>query len=62
MNLAFLRTFAGRVVLIGLAIRIADYFVGLAKKAQGNVSEMARKAGMERHHVRAFLRKYGIER
>jgi len=24
------------------------------------VSEMARQSGMERHHVRAYLRKYGI--
>ncbi len=37
-----------------------DYFTSLAKGAKGNVSEMARQSGMERHHVRAYLRKYGI--
>ena len=31
-------------------------------RAKGNVSEMARQSGMERHHVRAYLRKYGIEK
>ncbi len=39
-----------------------EYFTNLAASAHGNVSEMARQAGMERHHVRAYLRKYGIER
>jgi DNA-binding NtrC family response regulator len=39
-----------------------DYFTALAKASKGNVSEMARQSGMERHHVRAYLRKYGIER
>jgi DNA-binding NtrC family response regulator len=39
-----------------------DYFIGLAKRAKGNVSEMARQSGMERHHVRAYLRKYGLDR
>jgi DNA-binding NtrC family response regulator len=39
-----------------------DYFVGLAKRCKGNVSEMARKSEMERHHVRAYLRKYGIDK
>jgi DNA-binding NtrC family response regulator len=39
-----------------------DYFTQLAKAAKGNVSEMARQSGMERHHVRAYLRKYGIEK
>jgi DNA-binding NtrC family response regulator len=39
-----------------------EYFVGLAKRAKGNVSEMARQSGMERHHVRAYLRKYGVDR
>jgi DNA-binding NtrC family response regulator len=38
-----------------------DYFASLAKASKGNVSEMARQSGMERHHVRAYLRKYGIE-
>jgi DNA-binding NtrC family response regulator len=37
-----------------------DYFTQLSRGAKGNVSEMARQSGMERHHVRAYLRKYGI--
>jgi DNA-binding NtrC family response regulator len=39
-----------------------DYFTSLAKRASGNVSEMARQSGMERHHVRAYLRKYSIDK
>jgi DNA-binding NtrC family response regulator len=39
-----------------------SYFTDLASRCQGNVSEMARQSGMERHHVRAYLRKYGIAR
>jgi DNA-binding NtrC family response regulator len=39
-----------------------DYFVGLARRCKGNVSEMARQSGMERHHVRAYLRKHGIDK
>ncbi|HEY8075280.1 MAG TPA: sigma 54-interacting transcriptional regulator [Labilithrix sp.] len=39
-----------------------DYFTQLARASKGNVSEMARQSGMERHHVRAYLRKYGIEK
>jgi DNA-binding NtrC family response regulator len=37
-----------------------DYFSALTRASKGNVSEMARQSGMERHHVRAYLRKYGI--
>lgn len=37
-----------------------QYFGELSESTKGNVSEMARRAGMERHHVRAYLRKYGI--
>jgi DNA-binding NtrC family response regulator len=37
-----------------------EYFASLSRNAKGNVSEMARQSGMERHHVRAYLRKYGI--
>ena len=36
------------------------YFSTLARSASGNVSEMARQSGMERHHVRAYLRKYQL--
>ncbi len=39
-----------------------DYFTNLAATAGGNVSEMSRQSGMERHHVRAYLRKLGIEK
>ncbi len=39
-----------------------DYFAALSKRAKGNVSEMARQSGMERHHVRAYLRKCGVEK
>jgi DNA-binding NtrC family response regulator len=37
-----------------------DYFAALAEEAKGNVSEMARRAGMERAHVRTYLRRHGI--
>ncbi len=39
-----------------------EYFAALVRRAKGNVSEMARQSGMERHHVRAYLRKYGIDK
>jgi DNA-binding NtrC family response regulator len=39
-----------------------NYFGELNKRAKGNVSEMARQSGMERHHVRAYLRKYGVDK
>jgi DNA-binding NtrC family response regulator len=45
-----------------IAVFERDYFSSLAKRAKGNVSEMARQSGMERHHVRAYLRKYGIDK
>jgi DNA-binding NtrC family response regulator len=37
-----------------------SYFAALSEAATGNVSEMARQSGMERHHVRAYLRKHKI--
>jgi DNA-binding NtrC family response regulator len=37
-----------------------EYFVRLAAESAGIVSEMARRSGLERHHVRRYLRKYGI--
>ncbi len=37
-----------------------DYFAALSDDAKGNVSEMARRAGMERAHVRAYLRRHGV--
>jgi DNA-binding NtrC family response regulator len=36
------------------------YFGDLVRATGGNVSEMARRAGMERHHVRMFLKKYAL--
>jgi two-component system, NtrC family, response regulator HydG len=39
-----------------------EYFTALSEGAKGNVSEMARQSGMERHHVRAYLRKHGLEK
>jgi DNA-binding NtrC family response regulator len=39
-----------------------NYFSDLHKRAKGNISEMARRSGMERHHVRAYLRKYGLDK
>jgi DNA-binding NtrC family response regulator len=39
-----------------------QYFTDLSRRAKRNVSEMARQSGMERHHVRAYLRKYGLEK
>jgi DNA-binding NtrC family response regulator len=39
-----------------------EYFSNLARRCKGNVSEMARQSGMERHHVRAYLRKYAIDK
>jgi DNA-binding NtrC family response regulator len=37
-----------------------DFFAALSDEAKGNVSEMARRSGMERAHVRAYLRRHGI--
>ena len=37
-----------------------SYFHALSEAAAGNISEMARQSGMERHHVRAYLRKHNI--
>jgi DNA-binding NtrC family response regulator len=45
-----------------IALFERDYFTGLARRCKGNVSEMARQSGMERHHVRAYLRKYEIDK
>ena len=39
-----------------------SYFLELVRATKGNVSEMARQSGMERHHVRAYLRKYGLDK
>jgi len=37
-----------------------EYFAALNEESKGNVSEMARRAGMERAHVRTYLRRHGI--
>ena len=36
------------------------YFGELFRATSGNVSEMARRSGMERHHIRPFLKKLGL--
>jgi DNA-binding NtrC family response regulator len=38
-----------------------EYFTRLAEEAKGNVSEMARRAGMERAHVRTYLKRHRID-
>jgi DNA-binding NtrC family response regulator len=38
-----------------------EYFTRLAEEARGNVSEMARRAGMERAHVRTYLKRHTID-
>ncbi|NUP12067.1 MAG: sigma 54-interacting transcriptional regulator [Polyangiaceae bacterium] len=40
----------------------AKYFGDLFRATSGNVSEMARRSGMERHHIRPFLRKLGLQK
>jgi len=45
-----------------VAVFERNYFVDLSKRAKGNISEMARRSGMERHHVRAYLRKYDLDK
>lgn len=39
-----------------------DYFTTLYAAARGNVSEMARRSGMERNHIRAKLRALGLHK
>jgi DNA-binding NtrC family response regulator len=48
---------AKRLALVGFE---RAYFGALSDAASGNISEMARQSGMERHHVRAYLRKHKI--
>jgi DNA-binding NtrC family response regulator len=52
----------GEAKRAAIAVFERDYFASLSKRAKGNVSEMARQSGMERHHVRAYLRKCGVEK
>lgn len=40
----------------------ARYFGDLFRATNGNVSEMARRSGMERHHIRPFLKKLGLSK
>lgn len=37
-----------------------EYFALLYEEAKGNISEIARRAGMERAHVRTYLKRHGI--
>ena len=39
-----------------------EYFTALADQTQGNVSEMSRISGLERAHVRRYLRRHSIDR
>jgi DNA-binding NtrC family response regulator len=39
-----------------------NYFSALSTACNGVVAEMARRAGMERHHLRAYLRRHGLEK
>jgi DNA-binding NtrC family response regulator len=52
----------GEAKRAAIAVFEREYFLALSKRAKGNVSEMARQSGMERHHVRAYLRKCGVEK
>lgn len=36
------------------------YFSALFSEAGGNISEVARRAGLERSHVRTYLRRFGL--
>ncbi len=47
---------------VAIATFEKEYFGALARRCKGNISEMARQSGMERHHVRAYLRKHGIDK
>jgi DNA-binding NtrC family response regulator len=38
-----------------------NYFSQLAENSKGNVSEIARRAGMERAHVRTYLKRHDID-
>ena len=51
----------GEAKRVAMAAFERDYFP-TSPAAQGNVSEMARQSGMERHHVRAYLRKHNIDK
>ena len=37
-----------------------EYFTALYAECNGNVSEIGRRAAMERAHVRGYLRRHGI--
>ncbi len=37
-----------------------EYFASLYEEAKGNISEIARRSGMERAHVRTYLKRHGI--
>ncbi len=50
----------GEAKRLAIAAFESKYFGDLFRATSGNVSEMARKSGMERHHIRPFLRKLGL--
>ncbi|MBI5532057.1 MAG: sigma 54-dependent Fis family transcriptional regulator [Deltaproteobacteria bacterium] len=37
-----------------------EYFEQLARQCEGNISEMARRSGLERSHIRRYLSKFGL--
>ena len=39
-----------------------DYFSRLVQETNGNISEIARRAGIERAHVRMYLRRHGLSK
>ena len=52
----------GEAKRAAVAVFERDYFAGLAKRAKGNVSEMARQSGWSAITCGAYLRKYGVDR
>ena len=43
-----------------LSLFESAYFTNLVKEAGGNISEIARRSGLERAHVRMYLRKHDL--
>jgi DNA-binding NtrC family response regulator len=39
-----------------------EYFADLWTACAGNISEIARRSGMERAHVRGYLRRHGLDK
>lgn len=41
---------------------VRAYFSALFSATGGNISEMARRSGLQRSHVRAYLRKFNLRK